>query len=174
MCASGGGEGWAFSTCVTMRRRLPLPAPPGLGRHGQGMTLVAVALLSVCFIQGSSSGQHGPPQRRCGHHCSSPARAAWAAPRLVQVGWLPRVRRGSVHQQGCCAWLPRAVRPRRAVLSMKARGKRGRSGAGGGATATAGGRGGGGGGGGTKQQKKKKSSKALYIQIEDLESDSWR
>eukprot|EP00903_Cladosiphon_okamuranus_P017534 g16149.t1 len=48
---------------------------------------------------------------------------------------------------------------------MKARGKKGKAAGGGGATATVG-------GGGRVMKKGKKS--ALYIQIEDLESDSWR
>eukprot|EP00752_Nemacystus_decipiens_P011815 g10484.t1 len=52
---------------------------------------------------------------------------------------------------------------------MKARGKKGRANGaagGGGATATLGGRGGG--------NKKGKNKRALYIQVEDLASDSWR
>lgn len=95
---------------------------------------------------------------------------AWAA-QVGQVGWLPRMRQTArVDKQDCACSAARARPPGgRALLSMKARGKKGRAAGAasvGGATATAGSR-----GSGTKKGKKKR---ALYIQIEDLESDSWR
>ncbi|CAM9117627.1 unnamed protein product [Ectocarpus fasciculatus] len=107
--------------------------------------------------------------RRYGH-----AIPCWATPLGGRIGWLPRMRT----QKDCtCSLTTRGmaaerraprVAPVRSLLTMKARGKKGRAGGGrrggnGGATAAAAGR------GGTKQKKA-----ALYIQIEDLESDSWR
>lgn len=186
VCSTGGGGSLdvAASARANVRIRKPVATPVGFGRRGQGkMTLATAAavLYLLCFLQGSSSQQHTPQRQQRqqrhdggGHQFSSTARAAWATPRLVKSGWLSGTRRGSVRQQQACRTrLPRAaVGRQRTALSMKARGKRGRAagGAGGGATATAVGRGGGGGRG----AKQKKKNKALYIQIEDLESDSWR
>ncbi|CAM9535960.1 unnamed protein product, partial [Ectocarpus sp. 12 AP-2014] len=106
--------------------------------------------------------------RRYGH-----AVACWATPVGGRIGWFPRMRTEkvcacSLTTRGMTAERASRAAPVRSLLTMKARSKKGQGGGGrqggkGGATATAAGR------AGTKQKKA-----ALYIQIEDLESDSWR
>lgn len=132
-------------------------------------------------LKRSSNSSSGLRRRRgtrpsCGGgRCYGHAVACWATPSGGRIGWLPRMR---TDKDCACSLtiggMPAAERassraaPVRSLLTMKARGKRGRAGGGrpggkGGATATAAGR------GSTKQKKA-----ALYIQIEDLERDSWR
>lgn len=159
-----------------------MAAPVSLRGHEKGA--LAVMLLLLCLLitatsshQLSTHGHHDYRNHHRERRSLSSSRmtggsitTAWAT-QVGKVGWLPGMRQTARvnNKDYTCSATTKARPGGRAPLSMKARGKKGRAAGAagvGGATATVGGR-----GGGTKKGKKKR---ALYIQIEDLESDSWR
>lgn len=161
-----------------------------LSCRGHEKAALAVALCLLCVTGAAPLSAHDHHHGNHHHHNhrhhhrrhereglstsstpASPTPAAWVTQTMGQVGWLSRVSQTAGVNKGCaCSARKRACPAGGGVLSMKARRKNARSAGGvagaGGATATAVGRGGG--------AKKGKKTKALYIQIEDLESDSWR
>lgn len=181
---------------IAMATRKTTPYSP-LAAARRVMTFVCVCLVVASTATSSSCSTHGCRMHSHRHHHKSSssssgsrrkkgespscgggrryghAVACWATPVGGRIGWFPRMRTEkvcacSLTTRGMTADRASRAAPVRSLLTMKARSKKGRGGGGrqggkGGATATAAGR------GGTKQKKA-----ALYIQIEDLESDSWR
>ncbi|CAM9895402.1 unnamed protein product [Ectocarpus sp. 6 AP-2014] len=178
-----------------MATRKTTPCSP-LAAARRVMTFVCVCLVastatsSICSTHGcrmhshrqhhkSSSSSNSGSRRKRGESpsCEGGRRyghgvACWATPVGGRIGWFPRMRTEkdcacSLTTRGMTADRSSRAVPVRSLLTMKARGKKGRGGGGrqggkGDTTARAPGR------AGTKQKKA-----ALYIQIEDLESDSW-